>query len=97
MQCQAIIKTSAGLLSIGLLGTNFSEILIETQNFSLKKMHLKTSSVKWRLFCPGGDELIYEQGHPSIEAAIQIAVAFMSFSTANATVCGITHSIYIYM
>ena len=60
-------------------------------------MHLKTSSVKWQSFCPGGDELIYEQGHPSIEAATQIAVAFMSFTTASAKVCGITHSIYIYV
>ena len=27
-------------------------------NFSLMKMHLKVSSVKWRPFCPGGDELM---------------------------------------
>ena len=30
---QAIIWTNAGLLSIGPLGTNFSEILIKTQHF----------------------------------------------------------------
>ena len=34
---QAIIKTNAGLLSIGPLGTNFSEILIQIQNFSFTK------------------------------------------------------------
>ena len=34
---QAIIKTSAGLLSIGPIGTNFSEICIEIQNFSFTK------------------------------------------------------------
>ena len=33
-------------------GTNFNEILIKIQNISFTKMHLKTSSVKCRLFCP---------------------------------------------
>ena len=51
--CQAIIYTNAGLLSIGPLGTNFSEILIKAHNFSFIKMHLKLSSAKWRPFCPG--------------------------------------------
>ena len=37
---QAIIWTNAGILLIGPLGTNFSEILIEIQTFSFKKMHL---------------------------------------------------------
>ena len=41
---QAIIWTNAGILLIGPLGTNFSEILIEIQTFSLKKIHLKMSS-----------------------------------------------------
>ena len=51
---QAIIWTSAGLLLIGPpLGTNFSEISIETITFSLKKMRLKVSSAKWRSCCPG--------------------------------------------
>ena len=43
---QAIILTNAGILLIGPLGTNFSEILIEIHTFSFKKMHLKTSSGK---------------------------------------------------
>ena len=43
---QAIIWTNAGILLIGPLGTNFSEILIEIQTFSLKKMRLKMSSAK---------------------------------------------------
>ena len=47
---QVIIWTSAGILLIGPLGTNFSEILIGIQTFSFKKMHLKMSSAKWRLF-----------------------------------------------
>ena len=47
---QAIIWTNAGILSIGPLGTNFSEILIEILPFSSKKMRLKVSSAKWRPF-----------------------------------------------
>ena len=35
---QAIIWTNAGLLLIGPLGTNLSEILIEIYTFSFKKM-----------------------------------------------------------
>ena len=50
---QAIIWTIAGILLIGPLGTNFSEILIEIHTFSFMKMHLKMSSAKWRLFCLG--------------------------------------------
>ena len=43
---QAIIWTNAGILLVGPLGTNFSEILIEIQTFSLKKIRLKMSSAK---------------------------------------------------
>ena len=49
-----IIWTGAVLLSIGPLGTNFSEILIKIQNFSFTKMHPKISPAKRRPFCPGG-------------------------------------------
>ena len=55
---QAIIWTIAGILLIGPFGTNFSEILIGFQIFSLKEMHLKMSSAKWRPFCLGLDVLI---------------------------------------
>ena len=50
---QAIIWTNAGILLIGTLGTNFNEILSEIHTFSFKKMHLKTSSAKWRPFSLG--------------------------------------------
>ena len=50
---QAIIWTNAGLLSIRLLETNFSEILIKIDTFSFKKMRLKMSSGKRRPFCLG--------------------------------------------
>ena len=53
---QAIIWTNAGILLIGPLGTNVSEILIGIQTFSVKKWHLKTSA-KWRLFRLGLNEL----------------------------------------
>ena len=48
---QAIIWINTGILLIGPLGTNFSEILIET--FSFKKMRLKMSSAKQRPSCLG--------------------------------------------
>ena len=54
---QAIIWTNAGILVIGPLGINFSEILIKINIFSFKKMHVKLSSAKWRLFRLGLSEL----------------------------------------
>ena len=55
-RCQAIIWTNAGILLIGLLGINSSEILIEIYTFS--KMHLKMSYGKWLPFCLGLNVLI---------------------------------------
>ena len=45
-QHQAIIWNNAGILLIRSLGTNFSEILIGIQTFSIKKMHFQMSSAK---------------------------------------------------
>ena len=50
---QAIIWTNAGKWSIGPLGSNFDEILIEIHTFSFKKIHLKMASGKWCPFCLG--------------------------------------------
>ena len=50
---QAIIWTNAGILLIGPVGTNLSEISSKIHTFSFTKMHLKMSSGKWRSFCPG--------------------------------------------
>ena len=50
-RCQAITWNNDGILLIGPLGTNFSEMLIEIHTFSFKKIHLKMSSGKWRPFC----------------------------------------------
>ena len=66
---QAIIWTNAGILLIGSLGTNVSEILIGIQTFSFKKMHLKMSSGKWRPFCLGLNVLILQWRHMSILAS----------------------------
>ena len=52
-QCHVITWTIAGILLIGPLGTNFSEILIKIRTFSFTKIHLKTLSVKQRPFCLG--------------------------------------------
>ena len=38
---------------IGPLGIKFSEILVEINAFSFKKMHLKMSSARWCLICLG--------------------------------------------
>ena len=62
---QAIIWTNAGILLIGCLGTNFSEILIEILTFSFKKMRLKVSSAKWRPFCLGLNVLMFDRRHHS--------------------------------
>ena len=51
VRCPAIIRTSARILLIRTLGTNFSEILSEIRTFSLKKLHGKKSFVKRRPFC----------------------------------------------
>ena len=50
---QGIIWTNAGILLIGPLGTNFSEILTKIITFSFMKMYFKVPSAKWRPFCLG--------------------------------------------
>ena len=72
---QAIIWTNAGILLIGPLRTNFSEILREIHSFSFKKMHLKMSSAKWRPFCLGLNELTSD-----LVAHMCVNVSFTSLS-----------------
>ena len=50
---QAIIWTSGWMLLIGSLGININGIWREIHAFSLKNMHLKNPSAKWRPFCLG--------------------------------------------
>ena len=59
---QAITWTHDGILLTGPLGTNLSEILSKIHTFSFKKMHLKTSSVKWRPFWLGLNVLMITSG-----------------------------------
>ena len=73
---QAIIWTNAGILLIGPLGTNFSEIAIKIHIFSFKKMHLKMSSGVWRPFCLGLNVLTH-WGRDKMDAILQTL-----FSTA---------------
>ena len=56
---QATIWSNTGILLIGRMGMNFTEILIEIYTFSFQKMYFKISSAKWRPFRLGS----YELGH----------------------------------
>ena len=56
---QAIIWTNAGILLIGPLGTNFSEILIKILTLSFKKMRLQVLSAKRWPFCVGLNVLMH--------------------------------------
>ena len=67
---QAIIGTNAGILLIGPIGTNFSEMLIEIHTFSFKKIHLKMSG-KRQPSCLGFNVLKqYESLHVRSPSAI---------------------------
>ena len=63
---QAITWTNDGILLIGPLGTNFSEMLIEIHTFSLKKIHLKMSSGKWRPIYLGLTVIIFDPGKQQV-------------------------------
>ena len=54
---QAIIWTNAGILLIGPLGINFSEISTKLKAFSFTKMHLSISPAKWKPSCLGHNGL----------------------------------------
>ena len=77
---QAIIWTNAGILLIGPLGTNFSEILIEIHVFSFKKMHLKLSSGNLRPFCLGLNVLTHcvIWCHCSRPTLLQVMACYLS-------------------
>ena len=80
---QAIIWTNAGVLLIGPLGTNFSEILIVIETFSFKKKHLKMSSGKCRPFCLGLNVLTGNDiGAPYIRCLMAVAMKLFHWYTA---------------
>ena len=74
---QAIIWTNAGILLIGPLETNFSQILIEIYKFSFKKMHLKMSSGKWRPFCLGPNVLNGAHNDAKFASHLQWCIQFL--------------------
>ena len=85
-RCQAITWTNAGILLIRSLGTNFSEILIEIDTFSYKKMHLKMPSAKWRPFCLGLDMLKLNRVSKKAQMASGWGCWIWSFFYITATV-----------
>ena len=64
------LKKSSLTGLIGPVGTNFSENWIAIENFSIKEMHLKMPSAKWRLFGLGLDELTH-WGRDKMDAVFQ--------------------------
>ena len=64
---QAIIWTNVEIKLIGPTGKNFYDILIGIQTFSIKEIHLKMSSAKWRPYCLGLNVLI---SYPAITVHI---------------------------
>ena len=73
---QPIIWTNDGILLIGPLGTNFSEISIAIVTFSFKKMHLKMLSAKWRPFCLSLNVLIHKARRHLWIRVLLVQVAF---------------------
>ena len=63
---EPVTWTNAGLLSIGPLGTNFSEIWIKIQKFSFTKMHLKMSSAKKKTAILSRGRWVKESSHKEI-------------------------------
>ena len=82
---QAIIWTNAGILLIGPLGTNYSEIFIEIHTFSFKKMHLKMSSGKWLPFCLGLNMLTATHVFRLLSHTIHQRTAYSWISKQHAT------------
>ena len=92
---QAIIWTNVGILLIGPLGTNVSEILIAIYAFSLKKVHWKMSSGKWRPFCFGRNVLIEALGvrfkllaSGGMETRLSYCVQNLLYITLLIYICG---------
>ena len=78
-----------GILLIGPLGINFSEILIEINTFSFNKMHLIMSSAKWRLFRLGLNELTLQKS--DLESRLKLETHSLScpnFKSSHCNSCG---------
>ena len=84
---QAIIWTNDGILLIGPLGTNFSEISIKILTFSFTKMRLKVSSAKWRPFCFCISVLTLSVGFPVIPEMLHVSWGVLSASLCQSCMC----------
>ena len=81
---QAITWTNGNLLSIGPLGTNFSKIRIEIQNFHSWKCIWKHSlEKKPRPFCPRGDELNQQQSSQHVPFSVFVQVGYWNVIQSN--------------
>ena len=76
IQCQAIISSNDNFSSITPQGKDFTEKIIETDQFSLIKLHLMLLSVILSPFCPGGQELIRKYGNACYKNYKHISCAF---------------------
>ena len=79
---QAIIWTNTEILLIRPLRTNLSEILVEFHIFSIKKMHLKMSSAKWRSFCLGLNVLMH-WSYVCLFLHLTIEMGMLTFPTSS--------------
>ena len=80
---QAIIWTNVGILLIGPLETNFSEILIKIYIFSFKKMHLEMSFGNWWPFCLGLNVLKYNHCHTICLVIIEVTDSCQNENTMS--------------
>ena len=83
---QAITWPSVGILLIGPLGTNFSEMLIEIHTFSFTKIHLIMSSGKWRPFCLGHNVLRMQGKYSDLGYKVFVLVKFASMLHTKACI-----------
>ena len=84
---RAIIWTNDGILLIGPLGTNFSEIIIKSQAFSFKKMHLKMSPGKWQPSCLGLVVLCVSNNNNCSNISLNVSLDINSLIPARSGWC----------
>ena len=82
---QAITWTNVETLLIEPLGTNFNEMLIEIHTLSLRKIHLKMSSGKWRPFCLGLNvlRLLSKEGQCCLYCLVMSHLSYHFFSARS--------------
>ena len=76
LRCQAVIWIIAGLVSFGLLGTNFSKNWIGIPSFSLKNMHFKLSSAKVAVILSRGRWVKAKHQMQNVSWAMHLVGAF---------------------